>query len=74
MQTDKNDVLDLARRVCTVQYFPADLRGLHIVPFQVCQCGKAKVLEVPLTRWPGCSSCSGAKTSLGITQLVRGIF
>ena len=27
MQTDKNDVLDLARRVCNVQYFPADMRG-----------------------------------------------
>ena len=49
MQTDKNDVLDLARRVCTVQYFPADMRGLHIVSFQVCQCGKAKVLEGLLT-------------------------
>ena len=71
MQTDKNFLLDLARRVCTVQYFPADIRGLHIASFQVCQCGKAKVLEVPLTRWPG---CSGAKTILGITQLVRDIF
>ena len=74
MQTDKNVLLVLARRVCTVQYFPADIRGLQIDVISSMSMWKGQSVRNTSNKVAWLLKLSGAKTSLGITQLVRGIF